>query len=291
MQRNHLLNFHNDSKLNKLPPEKQLQPLFKKKFVFDQSLLQKHLKSQSEARQEGEQILSISETSSKPTDTTFNIRKNLVGFRKDGSNAPTDNVKEDLETMVQRLKSEKLEVLKDLWTYEDKFTHKYCLRARISEIKQLSADLLRMSESAYERISCEKELFDYLQLGLIALHDEKFTYESSDEEELDEAETDDYVIMHALDISGSICISFAKVNEDSGVELTVYPKDFRCAVFLHITDGFRLPSFRIGKSLILQELKNQVYPKLKLVSRAEELILEYDPAVQDGIHIICNPKG
>ncbi|CAG9318120.1 unnamed protein product [Blepharisma stoltei] len=291
MQKNHLLSFYNDSKLNRIPHEKQLQPLFKKKFVFDKSLLQKHLKTNLQESKQEEPIQSISDTSSKPTETVFNIRKNLTAYRKDGSDAPTDGQKEDLETVVNRLKSEKLEVLKDLWTYEDKFDHKYCMRARISEIKQLSTELLKMSESAYERITLEKELFDYLQLGLITLNNEKFEPdESEDENNIEDEEEQENILMDTLDISGSVCIALVKLNEDFSIEITVYPKDFRNAVFLQINSGFKMQSLKIGKKFLLKELRRNLYPKLSLLYREDELSLEFNPNPNNYIKLLFKPK-
>jgi hypothetical protein len=204
MQKSHLSSFHNDPRLTRYPNDKKIQPLFKKSFGQAEETLKKHI--------EDEGIQSTSGPINRSVPPKIKIR-NISAAKNSGLS------RENLEFLINKLKSEKLEVFRDLFTYTEKYDHKLCTRARLFEMKGLCHDLLEMSRVASERLNEENDLFGYLQMGTLTLSQEKFLCEESEEEQ---QETEEFY-QKLVGISGVPCICLVKVLEDENVNLSIYP--------------------------------------------------------------------
>jgi hypothetical protein len=220
MQKSYLSSFHNDPKLNRYPQDKKIQPLFKKSFPIQDELL---LKPETED-------LKLSNTSnislSRPTSSDVKIKSRNISTKKlENSNEST---KDNLEFVINKLKSEKLEVFKELLTYEEKYQHKLCLRARLEEMKNLCNELQEMSRILTERLDVENDLYGFLQIGILSLTEDKFSYKDSSSDE-ENSETDDFVKV-LYQISGIPCVCIAKLSETGFIQLSIYPYLFSEAV-------------------------------------------------------------
>ena len=139
-----------------------------------------------------------------------------------------ESTKENLEFLINKLKSEKLEVFKEILNYEEKYNHKLCLKARLDEMKNLCTELLNMSKAASDRLHVENDLFAYLQIGTMSISEDKFCEESNSEEE-ENQETEEF-IQTLIEISGVACICLSKITENGSVSLSIYPYCFTQAV-------------------------------------------------------------
>ena len=118
MQKPYLTAFHNDPRLNKYPQDKKIQPLFKKNFVLQEEILKKHFEESDSTKQ-----VNMSEA--------FHLRAPSSDIKikvRNASNPKLENLaestKENLEFLINKLKSEKLEVFKEILNYEEKYNHK-----------------------------------------------------------------------------------------------------------------------------------------------------------------------
>ena len=221
MQKPYLSSFHNDPKLNRVPQEKKIQPLFKKNFAVQEELPERSIEVT-----EAQHKVNLSETLQvRPNSSNIKMKfRNHSNHRSENFNES----KESLEFLINKLKSEKLEVYKDLLTYEEKYQHKLCIRARLEEMKDICSYLLEMSAITSERLNVENDLYGFLQAGTMSLaYDEYVREASSDEEEnLDSEE----FLQHLIEISGVACICQSKLTETNSVSLAVYPYFYHQAV-------------------------------------------------------------
>lgn len=208
MQKSYLSSFHNDPRLSKYPNDKKIQPLFKKSFGQTEEALKKHL-------EEPESINTSSLSNNRSGNSISKIRLRTVSVSKNPNSISRDN----LEYLINKLKSEKLEVFRDLLSYTEQYDHKLSLRARLSEMKELCHGLLEMSKRAAERLNIENDLFGYLQIGTLTLAREKFVCEESDEEM---EESQDYY-QRLVGISGVSCICLVKLLENQNINISIYP--------------------------------------------------------------------
>lgn len=219
MQKSYLSAFHNDPKLNRLPQEKKIQPLFKKNFAGQAECLNKHLEDFDSHKKNLSETMHV-----RPTSSEVKIKtRNISNHRSEN----TSDSKENLEFLISKLRSEKLEVYSDLLTYEEKYQHKLCLRARIEEIKELCNELSEMSAIATDRLNVENDLFGYLQTGTLSMNFDQFCNVSSDEEE---EEQEEKFLQNLIEISGIACICLSKLSENGTVSLSIYPYHFNQAV-------------------------------------------------------------
>ena len=208
MQKSYLSSFHNDPRLSKYPNDKNIQPLFKKSFGQTEETLKKHL-------EEPESVNTSSLSNNRSGNSISKIRLRTVSVSKNPNPLSRDN----LEYLINKLKSEKLEVFRDLLSYTEQYDHKLSLRARLSEMKGLCQDLLEMSKRAAERLNIENDLFGYLQIGTLTLTSEKFVCEESDEEMEEQQE----FYQRLVGISGVSCICLVKLLESQNINISIYP--------------------------------------------------------------------
>ena len=207
MQKSHLSSFHNDPRLTRYPNDKKIQPLFKKSFGQAEETLKKQMEEDVSVLQP--------DLHSRPSNTSNKIKFRNISNPKSSSALN----KENLEYLINKLKSEKLEVFRDLFTYTEKYDHRLCTRARLSQMKSLCQDLLEMSRIATERLNIENELFGYLQMGCLTLAQDKFLSEDSQEEPCDNEE----FYQKLVGISGVACICLVKQIDNGNINISIYP--------------------------------------------------------------------
>lgn len=224
MQKSYLSAFYNDPKLNRYPQEKKIQPLFKKSFLAQEETFKKQLEeSDISIKANTSGLLKVQPDSSVIKSRT---RKALE------SNYENDlETKENLEFLINKLKSEKLEVFKELLGYEEKYQHKLCLRARLQELKQLCTDLLKMRKIALDRLNTENNLYGYLQMGFLSLTEDKISDEESSGEEVLEYSN---FVQTLVEISGMLCVCLAKLSDSGNISLSIYPYYFSQAIGIDI---------------------------------------------------------
>ena len=206
MQKSYLSSFHNDPRLTRYPNDKKIQPLFKKSFGQAEETLKKHIEEDS---------IHQADLNNRPSNISSKIKIRNISNPKTGSALNREN----LEYLINKLKSEKLEVFRDLFTYTDKYDHRLCTRARLSEMKSLCENLLEMSKIAAERLNIENDLFGYLQMGTLTLSQEKLLCEDSEEEEGDNEE----FYQKLVGISGVACVCLVKFIESGNLKISIYP--------------------------------------------------------------------
>lgn len=209
MQKSYLSSFHNDPRLTKYPNEKKIQPLFKKSFGHTEEVLKKHLEDSDSMN-----ISDLSNNRSQYSKSKIKVR--TVSVSKNSSSTMS---RENLDYLINKFKSEKLEVFRDLLSYTDQYDHKLSLRARLIEMKGLCHDLLEMSKKASERLNIENDLYGYLQIGTLSLANEKFVHEDSDDEQDD---LQDFY-QRLVAISGVGCICLVKFIENQNINISIYP--------------------------------------------------------------------
>lgn len=159
-----IVSVYSDSR--KHDPSK-LQPLFQKKFEttnFRQIRRNQNSDAENKVKHEERQkklsLLSAGRDSSdekKPTQE-YNFSSEI--------NRQTPSGDQNLQITLNKLRSEKLELYKDLSTYEDRFYNKLCMRARLKAMRDLCGSLKIMVYKAKDRIDGEVNLYDRVSDGL-----------------------------------------------------------------------------------------------------------------------------
>lgn len=274
MQKSYLSAFYNDPKLNKFPQDKKIQPLFKKSFVLQEEALKKHLEDSELLKH-----TNLSETMHiRPPSSDAKIKVRNVSNPKIESN--NEMSRDALEFLINKLRSEKLEVYKELLTYEEKYQHKLCLRARLEEIKSLCHDLLDMSRIASERLNIENDLYGYLQMGTLGLTQEKFCLETSSDEEED---NQDELYESLVQISGVACVCLAKKTDLTGLNFSIYPYLFAQPIGVSL-------EMQVTKDTIEDVLETSVLPYLSFVYN-DELKLQFNESEEGSVKFFTKIKN
>jgi len=246
MQKTHLLSVHNNPRKNS--DEKQIQPLFKKRFAS------------------GDQETSA--VVQRPPTGNLKIRS-VRGSRSKNSSSATQ---EELEFQVSRLKSEKLQVYKELWTYEERFFNKLCLKARIEDILTSCLVLLEEEEEAEHELYKEKEILKILDDGLKELTTENFETTLCPKDYMSGS------FCTLVQICGELCIA-SVVSEN---KIQVYPEMLNEPLTL---------TFKTLATDSEKDLTQNLFPFLHFKLENEVVKLKFSTEKQSHRTLFCKPKG
>ena len=147
MKSSNILPFSSEPNLKRRKEIRKIQPLFKKHFHIS--------------------------TKASPSITPF---LQPVEFTQETPAESPQNVatieaetEEDILFEIKQLSGERLSALKDLFSYEEKYKNKLCLKARISNLFQLSANLQDLLNVASTYLVKETDLYERLSAGIMSI--------------------------------------------------------------------------------------------------------------------------
>lgn len=225
MRSSHL--YRSQPRSKKSSANKKIQPLFKKQFNIEESnISHAQDKTYTETIEQNKiSYNSLSENSiNRPgsTDTKFKIR-NIYGVKSETSanvTSPTDSTApvEELQQLMQKLKCERLEILKDLWTYESRYLDKLSIRARLQEIRNNCLELQTRLKATRNSITAQKDVLQFLESSLKTITHNKQT-KCQDRKFEFEVPVDSF--KYLVHISGLLCLVSVKVDSELS-EFTVH---------------------------------------------------------------------
>jgi hypothetical protein len=277
MRNTQLLAVYNDPKLNRFRESSRLQPLFKKRFNTAEIPAPVELPRTEE---------SLPALHPNPTETTLQTPSQALRNRPvSGIKSETTDITRrpgelgvaELKAKLQRLKSERLELLKDLWTYEERYDKKLSMRARLLEMRGFCNYLDDMTTSSLAHIQDEQNLYDKMLVGVqsLLLKAKDKVEEAAAPQAEDAEEHSELIFQVATNVSGLHCLAFVKFTESfEGFQVTLH-LDTACEVYSFEQAAFRLPSqgAKRGRDLMKNALKTQILPKLCLTASQDKLAL------------------
>ena len=263
---------YNDPKLNRFKETTRIQPLFKKKFDTDGQL-----------------------GATQPQPTRNKSASTLHIDPLQNRLPPAVRSNEEIYLILQKLKAEKLEVMRDLYTYEERYEKKLSMRARLKEISRLCKELEQMAESAQGQIQTEQQLFEKLLLGLQTFSLNRLQREGrkakgyADLEPIRSQAKWSFQISKL--VSGLRCLVVGEM-EGVGTELrlSVHLEETAAVFRLSIVPAV-LPK-KISEGVLLGMVEKSVLSKLYFHASNSTLRLNFDPAYgQQWLQLIIHLKG
>lgn len=277
MRNSQLLAVYNDPKLNRFRENARLQPLFKKRFNVAElppaelprtqdslpSLHPNLTEATLQGTSQASRVRPVSGVKSETTDITRH---------------PVEHGVSELKVKLQRLKSERLELLKDLWTYEERYDKKLSMRARLLEMQGFCNSLEEMTASSLEHINDEQNLFDKMMVGIqtLMLSGKKADRAPTPqpEEENEDADTHYQV---ATVVSGLHCLAVIKYDSNFEKFTVILHLDTACEVYNFSLTSPRLSNheMKLGGYFLKKALKTQILPKMVLLAEQDKLSIAF----------------
>mmetsp|Transcript_17298 Transcript_17298/g.31133 ORF Transcript_17298/g.31133 Transcript_17298/m.31133 type:complete len:517 (+) Transcript_17298:7658-9208(+) len=294
MRNTQLLAVYNDPKLNRFRESARLKPLFKKRFNVSE------LPTPAELPRTEESLPTLhpnlTEATLHATSQASRIRpvSGIKSETTDITRHPGELGLAELKVKLQRLKSERLELLKDLWTYEEKYDKKLSMRARLLEMRGFCNYLEEMTASSLEHIQDEQNLYDKMLVGIQSLmlrsNKEEVAAVPQAEEEDEEEESTFQV---AAIVSGLHCLAFIKFDKSIENFTLILHLDTACEVYSYDLANFRLPSqeYKLGGQFLRKALKHSLLPKFELQADQDKLSIVFNDAPKNDLTILAQLAG
>ena len=154
MKSSNIFPFSSEPNLKRRKEIRKIQPLFKKHF---------HISTKASPSMTPS-LQPVEFTQETPAESPQNVATIEV------------ETEEDILFEIKQLSGERLSALKDLFFYEEKYKNKLCLKARISNLFQLCANLQDLLNVASTYLVKETDLYERLSAGIesIKLKEQKF---------------------------------------------------------------------------------------------------------------------
>ena len=250
--------------------DKKIQPLFRKQFnLEDTNSSQIHDKTFSESIEPNKaSYVSLSENSTNrpgSTEAQFKIRS-IHGVKSEASNnitSPTDSTipAEELQLLLQKLKCERLEILKDLWTYESRYIDKLSMRARIKEIRNNAVDLQARLKATQDNIVKQREILQFLEASLKTVTHISHAKPSETKLQFEVPENSFKSVVH---ISGLVCL--VSVTPDPNLSyftIHLYPP-VSCHALVTQSSALYLDTSNKGARYMMRMIRRHVLTNISL---------------------------
>ena len=263
---------YNDPKLNRFKETTRIQPLFKKKFDA-----------------EGQLAATLPPPPRNKSSSTLHIDplQNRL--------PPPVRSNEEIYMILQKLKAEKLEVMRDLYTYEERYEKKLSMRARLKEISRLCHELQSMAESAQTQIHTEQQLFEKLLLGLQTFALNRLQRQSrkmKGYEDLESVKSEArWSFQTSKLVSGLRCLILGEMEgEGRDLSLTVQLEETSSS-FRMTLPADSLPK-KLNQSNFLLKVDKPILSRLYFHSTNSTLRLNFDPVYgKEWLQLIIHLKG
>jgi hypothetical protein len=283
MKSSNIFPFSSDPNLKRRKEIRKIQPLFKKHFQISTKVSPSITPS----------LQPVEFTQETPAESPQNIARIEL------------ETEEDVLFEIKQLSGERLSALKDLFSYEEKYKNKLCLKARISNLFQLCANLQDLLNVASSYLVKETDLHERLSAGIetIKLKEQKFKAahhtlrgirlttisDTSPVQQENLVET-----QHCVNISGLTCLVYIKSNAIAGVYSIRIHTDSDLDVFEYELNMFSLsiPEARHDSKFLRKAIEWDILPFFFFRASGGELQLRFERNFEENSMIlIAHIKG
>jgi hypothetical protein len=283
MRNSNIFPFSSDPNLKRRKEIRKIQPLFKKHFQISTKVSPSITPS----------LQPVEFTQETPAESPQNVP--LIELETE----------EDILFEIKQLSGERLAALKDLFSYEEKYKNKLCLKARISNLFQLCDNLQDLLNVASSYLVKETDLYERLSAGIdtIKLKEQKFKSahhtlrgiqmpaisDNSPVKHENLVET-----QHCVNISGLTCLVYIKSNAIAGMFSVRIHIDSVIDVFEYELNKFSLsiPEARQNSNFLKKAIEWDILPYFYFRASGGELQLGFERSFEEySMVLIAHIKG
>lgn len=189
----------------------------------------------------------------------------------------TPETEPEINFEIKKLLSERLNVIKELISYEDKFEHKLSTSARLHKMLELSSKLENKAKEAQSSIQEEKAMFQKLASGIEAINNLQQVQPTLKEEAF-ETETKPIEFEYCAEVSGVVCLAYIKADKQLK-NWTIHFHPFNtCEVFEFELEevGISVQEAVLGGRFLKHVVHWDVMPYFYFTSENSRMTLCYD---------------